>query len=616
MELIRKDYDYHILVAVGEAAHLAVLLALAAPMARRRGGRVTPVYVAVEQQVPDWLQVPADCADVTDEPIVLRGERSSDQPGDVLLSYANDFRPDLLLLHWRGEPSRGRYLLGRTLDPLIQYAPCDVAVLRVDGPPEPFVERMRDPQRVLIPFGGGPNAELAARLALDLSDQVRITALRIASQHAATTAISAQMATLRAQIENTPEPERLEPRVVPARTVVEGIVRTAEAGHDLVLVGATGESYLDRVVFGNVPQQLATTLQAPLLIVRRRGALTTEAVRRMRWRLINVMTQLSDSERIRVYRQVRRSARSDRDYAVMMILAAAIASLGLLLNSTAVIIGAMLVAPLMSSLLGIGLGIVQGDKPLLGISTRTMVTGAAMVIFVSGLMELIAPAYNPTGEMLARTSPTLLDLGVALVSGAAAAYASAREDVASALPGVAIAVALAPPLATLGLLLTAGRWSLALGAALLFATNLVGIVAAAALIYLWMGFRPNIAEKARARMFRGGVLATAVLATIVIAALGVLSVRALREASVRRQVAAALVDNRRLLGLNADIAGWDVEIGPDLKVSVSVETSDDITTAQTLDLQLALSQRLGQRTALQVTVIPVRRIVPSLISEQ
>jgi len=112
------------------------------------------------------------------------------------------------------------------------------------------------------------------------------------------------------------------------------------------------------------------------------------------------------------------------------------------------------------------------------------------------------------------------------------------------------------------------------------------------------------------------VLATAVLAVIVIAALGVLSGRALREASIRRQVAAALAENSRILGLNAEVAGWDVEIGQDLNVSVSVETSEDITTAQTLDLQLALTERLGQPTALQVTVIPVRRIAPSLLSEQ
>jgi uncharacterized hydrophobic protein (TIGR00271 family) len=592
MNTQRDSKTYRILVAVGEAAHLAVLLALAAPLARQRGGRVTAVYVGTADAPPDWLVVPEDCADVTDPPVVIQ----SHPAGQAVLAYANEIDPDLLLLHWRGEPSRGRYLLGRTLDPLIQYAPCDVAVLRVKEPPEVFVARMRLPGRVLIPFGGGPNAGLAARIALDLSPGTRVTALRVASRNMGSTALSAEWALLRSLVEETPEPERLDPRVIHASNVVEGIARAAEDDFDLVLVGATDESFMDRMLFGNTPQALARAVQAPLLIVRKRAALPAEALRRLRWHLINVMTQLSESERVSVYRRVRRTARADRDYVIMMTLAAGIAGLGLLLGSTAVIIGAMLVAPLMSSLIAIGMGIVQGDARLLRLSTRTMAMGTLIVIGVSALLELVAPAYTPTAEMLARTSPTLLDLGVALISGAAAAYASARDDMASALPGVAIAVALAPPLATLGLLATSGRWSLALGAFLLFMTNLVGIVSAVALVYLWMGFRPNTVERARARAFRGGVAATAILGIIVIGALGFLSVNALRDANVRHRVARVLEDSGLLLGTNARVAEWQIEKSPELMVSVSIETTDDVTTAQALDLQLALTESLGQPT--------------------
>ncbi|MGI6366764.1 MAG: DUF389 domain-containing protein [Anaerolineae bacterium] len=603
MNQTNRNGIYHIVVAVGEPRHLTVLLALAAPLARRRQGRVTPVYVSEDGAQPAWLQVPASCADVTDAPVILRGN----QPGELLLAYANSFRPNLLLLHWRGRPSRGRYLLGRTLDPLIQYAPCDVAVMRVDGSPEAFAERMQQGPHILIPYGGGPNAELAARLALDLSEEAPIAALRVASQHSAADAIAAQLEGLRAMVARTHQPERFDPRVVAAPTVVRGI-QSAARDYDLVLVGASGESYVDRVVFGNVPQQLATTLDRPLLIVRHHRDAATEAMRKLRWRLIGAMPQLSAPERVQVYRQIRDVARSDRDYVVMMVLAASIASLGLLLDSTAVLIGAMLVAPLMSALLGISMGIVQGDKALVRMAARTVLLGAAMVVAIGGLVELIAPDYSPTGEMLARTAPTLLDLGVALVSGAAAAYASARRDVASALPGVAIAVALAPPLANFGLLLLAGHWSLALGALLLFLTNLVGIIAAAAMVYLWMGFRPNIADQQRARMFRGGVLATAVLGVVVIAALGVLSTRALHAASLRRQVGASLQQNSHLLGQDAYLADWEVLAQQDLVVALSVETSEDISTQQTVALQQALAEDLGRPVALQLKVIPVRLI--------
>ena len=113
--------------------------------------------------------------------------------------------------------------------------------------------------------------------------------------------------------------------------------------------------------------------------------------------------------------------------------------------------------------------------------------------------------------MLGRCSPTLLDLAVALVSGAAAAYATTRKDVATALSGVAIAVALAPPLATFGLLMATGEFRLASGALLLFLTNLVAIVSAVVAVFLWVGFRPNIAEQLRARTFKSGIAGTLVV---------------------------------------------------------------------------------------------------------
>jgi len=172
-----------------------------------------------------------------------------------------------------------------------------------------------------------------------------------------------------------------------------------------------------------------------------------------------------------------------------------------------------------------------------------------------------------------------------------------------------------PPLTTFGLLAVSGQPALAGGALLLFLTNLVGIVAAASSVYLWMGFRPNTAEKDRARAFRGGVAATAVIGALVVAVLGILSVRALQVASLRRQVGLALDRHRALLGIDAELAEWDVTTQDGLTVSVSVETTDDVTAAEALNLQLALASELGQPTTLQVTVIPVRRIAPSALSE-
>jgi len=441
------EKPYRILVAVGEPDHLMVLLAIAVPLARAHGGRVVPLYVGDSDEKPSWFSVPEESQDIVGDPIIVR----SQDVGGAILAVARKTDPDLLLLHWKGRASRGRHLLGSTLDPVIQNSPCDVAIVRVNEKPSDFVQRLSRLEHILVPSGGGPNATLALDLALRLSPDSKVTALRVANKGLGSTAVSEQWEALRAVVGRWPGEGRLDPRVVLASGVTQGIQQEAARDYDLMLVGATRESLVDRLLFGNLPQKLAQEVTLPLIIVRRHDPSAAAALRRVRWRLIGILPQLTLNERVRTYRQVRRASRTSVDFYVMMILSAAVASLGLLLNSSAVIIGAMLVAPMMSSLVGIGMGIVQGDVRLLRSALRTTLLGALIVIGVSYLTGLIMPQNWITTEMLGRSSPTLLDLAVALVSGAAAAYAIARKDVSGALPGVAIAVALVPPLASFGL---------------------------------------------------------------------------------------------------------------------------------------------------------------------
>jgi len=135
---------------------------------------------------------------------------------------------------------------------------------------------------------------------------------------------------------------------------------------------------VDRLLFGNLPQRLSEQIEQPLIIVRRRDPFAQHALRQARWRLLQTLPQLTMQERIGIYQTVRRGARTDADFYVMMILATAIAALGLLLNSSAVIIGAMIIAPLMSALLGLSLGVVQGDFWLVRVSLRTLLLGIVL----------------------------------------------------------------------------------------------------------------------------------------------------------------------------------------------------------------------------------------------
>jgi len=164
--------------------------------------------------------------------------------------------------------------------------------------------------------------------------------------------------------------------------------------------------------------------------------------------------------------------------------AALIASLGLVANSPAVIIGAMLVSPLMSPIFGIALGMIRGDAGLLGKSIRAEVSGMALAVAFGALFGLLPVMTEVTPEMLARTHPTLLDLLVAVFAGFAGTLAMVDDRISPALPGVAIATAIVPPLATCGLCLASGATQGALGAFLLFFANFVAILLVSALTFL------------------------------------------------------------------------------------------------------------------------------------
>ena len=250
------DEIKRIVVAVGGPDDLIMLLAVAAPLARAQGGAVTPLYVTDEHERPNWLYVPEELVDVVEEPVIL----NHPEPAQAILSYIRHTEPDLLLLEWDGRVSRGRYLLGRTLDPVIQFAPCNVAVLRAGEKPTAFRDRMATIEQILVPSGGGPNASLALSIALGMATDAQVTALRIASTSLGPTAVTAQWEMLKATIGPALADERLRPRVVRASGVVDGIVSEAQSGYGLVFVGATQESFIDRLIFGNLP---ARPLHAP-----------------------------------------------------------------------------------------------------------------------------------------------------------------------------------------------------------------------------------------------------------------------------------------------------------------------------------------------------------------
>jgi uncharacterized hydrophobic protein (TIGR00271 family) len=214
------------------------------------------------------------------------------------------------------------------------------------------------------------------------------------------------------------------------------------------------------------------------------------------------------------------SAASTRFW-TLLVLAAIIASAGVVADSTATVIGAMIVAPLMTPILGTALAVVLADRQHLLRSVLLVLLGGLAVIAVGYLLGILASpldAYATNTQVSGRIHPRLIDLIAALATGTVGAFALVRSDISDALPGVAIAISLVPPLAVVGLLLEVQRWSDAAGAGLLFATNFAAIVATGTVVLLVFRIR-EVAHHGGLPVGKltGGTLAVVVGAVILVA---------------------------------------------------------------------------------------------------
>jgi uncharacterized hydrophobic protein (TIGR00271 family) len=172
----------------------------------------------------------------------------------------------------------------------------------------------------------------------------------------------------------------------------------------------------------------------------------------------------------------------------LLVCSAILASIGLDTSSAAVVIGAMLISPLMGPILGVGLGMGVTDRALLQRSLRELALGTFLSFAASAVYFAVSPLATATPELIARTRPTLLDVGVAFFGGLAGIVAGSRRNISLALPGVAIATALMPPLCTAGFGFASGNWSFFFGALYLYALNAIFIALATFLVVRLLRF--------------------------------------------------------------------------------------------------------------------------------
>lgn len=321
--------------------------------------------------------------------------------------------------------------------------------------------------------------------------------------------------------------------------------------------------------------------------------------------------EISEAERGEVYAEIRDSYQMRPSYLMMLVLACLVAILGLLANSPAVVIGAMLISPLMSPFLSAGLALAIGDWELGKAAMRTILVSVLVAIFISVLAVAVSPLKEPTAEILARTNPNLLDLGIAFFSGCAGTYTLVSRKGITTIPGVAIATAVMPPLCVVGF----GAYQLdpriALGAASLFVTNLAAIIISAALLFFLASFR--ISEfKDEKPHWSVSMRFTVCFAILILLAVPLASalVSAAETLRLRKKVEAALTEKFKQEEFRARLtSGWSVTRLKDrgLIIDATVRTLTYFTQVELDTLTRDLERTLGEPVDLQLDQIQVRK---------
>ena len=226
----------------------------------------------------------------------------------------------------------------------------------------------------------------------------------------------------------------------------------------------------------------------------------------------------TQTTREELYEKIERGARLDSNFLLMVFLSTIVASIGLIENNIAVIVGAMVIAPLLGPNISLAFATSLGDNALIWKSLKTNVAGMALALTMAFVIGWLWPMYLDSSELLLRTVVGLDSVTLALASGAAAVL-SMTTSLASALVGVMVAVALLPPAATLGMLLGGGQYDLATGAGLLLAVNVVCVTLAAKLMFLVRGVKPRTwLEKRRAcQSFTTYILIWIILLAVLVA---------------------------------------------------------------------------------------------------
>ena len=436
------------------------------------------IWEALSKRVAPWFE--EGLADPEISRVVI-SQITAPAPYRVVLSELERLAPSLLIVSdlaskQNDDRTLPQKLLNRTRFPVLLYSG----------------ETMAIPEKILIPIPELDLTESSIRaLRSIISSPVgQITFLAVVPRHVELgEAVGKRSLERIMQALGLAGREQVHCRVMVSDQINESVVRVA-LEHDLVISPISTTDTLYPHVFGPLKRGLDRSDKDIAVAGIRDGKNLIQRLMPLLDRWLNLWVPQADrAARVDVYESLQRGSTWGFDFMMLIALSTTIASFGLQQSSTAVVIGAMLVAPLMTPLLGAGLGLLQGNRKLLVAALRAVGLGFLLALGLSTVVGLFSPIHVMTAEMSSRGAPNLLDLAVGLVSGFAAAYAYSRAHLSAALPGVAIAAALVPPIATAGLCIAIGELHVGAGAILLFASNVFAIIVGATCAFYSFGLR-------------------------------------------------------------------------------------------------------------------------------
>ncbi len=588
--LSRPDTAVEMLQIAGEIVHPREGLVIALVISLGNAEQTATVSDELQQIIDQFRSAGAG----------HRVELVTEMAGSVsrgILDVARERVADVIILGVQ-RSTQGRVKLGTVVENVIATAPCGVLIYRRGHSPSY--------DQVVVPVDGSLPATHAVRLGVSFAIQHDIPLQQMSVQQDYHYN-PVHEAAITSYEEHLPRQRDLRKRIITSNQPAREILQLVNA-NDMLVMGFSQKSDFERQIIDDLSNQLLNQAPGPVILISQiewhrgiRGAIEHSIVR--------LNPQLTQVEQTELIWSAQKNASSNLDYLVMIVLSAALATLGLLTNSVAVIIGAMLVAPLMAPLSSFSTGMATGILQLTRRASLTLFQGVTLALLISLVMGALLPIDAPTEEMLVRGSPNLLDAAIALVSGWVAAYATARKGIPAALAGVAIAAALMPPICTIGLGIALRDIDLAFGANLLFLANIAFIIAAQYITFLWMGMHPSEeregASRERLRLWRLMLAVVTLLVLLIFARLGS---QAIDEAHIRARLEAEAFHG-------ATVVEYHVITGLPLGVQLLVQADHPITPDEVSAAQMLLDELYQQHIDLVVVSRQIVRPQEALVGE-